>query len=88
MYAVSEPTLVLTKQVVTAVTGPSVRLADLEAMLKRLIPAVPAQAPPPALTDIEAMLKRLLPGTLTQAPQPRPATTHRDWSTVLCFSCG
>ena len=98
-----------------AVAGPSVGLDDLEAMLKRLLPAVPAQAPLPrsahmdietmlkrllpdvpeqaplphsAHMDMEAMLKRLLSGTLTHAPQPRPATAHRDWAAVLCFSCG
>ena len=38
--------------------------------------------------EIEAILQRLLPGTLTQAPQPRPATAHRDWAVVVCFSCG
>ena len=90
VYAVSEPTIVPTKQVVAAVTGPSVGLANLEAMLKRLLPDVPAQAPLPrsATTDIEVLLKRLLTGTLTQTPQPRPATDRRDWPTVLCFSCG
>ena len=46
VYAVSEPTLLPMEQVIAAVTGPSVGLADLEAMLKRLLPAVPAQAPP------------------------------------------
>ena len=25
---------------------------------------------------------------LTQAPQPRPATACKDWSMVLCLSCG
>ena len=80
----------LTEQVIVAINGPSVELTDLEAMLKRLLQDVLAQAPPPcsAPTDIEAMLKRLLPGMLTQAPQPRPATSRRDWSTVFCFSCG
>ena len=113
---VSELTFVPTEQVIAAVTSPSVRLADLESMLKRLLldipaqappplsaptdleqddmirllPVVPAQAPPPhsAPTDIEAMLKRLLPGTPTRAQQPRPVTARRDWSSVLCFSCG
>ena len=90
VYAVSKPTLMPTEQVIAAVTGPSVGLADLEAMLKHLLPAVSAQALPPhsVSIDIEAILKRLLPGTLTQAPQPRPETTRRDWSTVLYFSCG
>ena len=112
---VSELTFVPTEQVVAAVTGPSVSLANLETMLKHLLPAVPAQAPPPlsaptdlktmlkrllpvvpaqappphsAPTDIEAMLKHLLPGTPTLAPQPLPVTARRDWSSVLCFSCG
>ena len=73
VYAVSGPTLGPTEQIAPAVTGPSVGLADLEMMLKHLLPAVPAQAPPPRLApkELEAMLKRLLPGTLTQAPQPR-----------------
>ena len=114
VYAVSELTLGLTEQVtVAAVTGPSVRLAYLETMLKRLLPYVPAQAPPPrfvptdletmltrmllavpaqpprpASTEIEAMLKRLLLGKPTQAPKPRPVIARRDWSSVLCFSCG
>ena len=76
MYAVSEQTLVPTEQVIAAITGPSVGLADLEAMLKRLLPTVLAQAPPPhtAPTDIEAMLKRVLTGTPTQAPQPRDSS--------------
>ena len=84
VYAVSE--LGSTEQIVAAVTGPSVGLADLEAMLKRLLLAVPAQAPPPRSppTNIEAMLKRLRPGTPTPAPQPHPATAP----TILCFSCG
>ena len=57
VYAVSEPTLGPTEQVITAVSRTSVGLADLETMLKRLLPAVPAQAPPPrsAPTEIEAM---------------------------------
>ena len=84
VYAMSEPRLVLTNQVVAAVTGPLVGLSDLEleAMLKRLLMDLPAQAPPPrsSPTDIEAML--------TQAPQPRLATARRDCSTILCISCG
>ena len=90
VYAVNEPTLVLTEQVVAAVTGHLVGLADLEVMLKRLLAAVLAQAPPPrpAPTDIGAMLKRLLPEPPTQGSQPHPVTASRDWSTALCVSCG
>ena len=49
VYAVSEPALGPTEQVVAAVTGPSVGLADLEVMLKRLLPAVPIPTPPTPL---------------------------------------
>ena len=42
VHVVSEPTFVLTEQVVATVTGPSVGLADLEAMLKCVLPTVPA----------------------------------------------
>ena len=79
VYAVSEPRLGLTEQIIAAITGPSVRLADLETMLKRLLPAIPAQAPPPlsAPTDLETMLKRLLPAVPAHAPPPRPAP--RSW---------
>ena len=34
------------------------------------------------------MLKHLLLGTPTPAPHPSPVIAHRDWSMVLCFSCG
>ena len=59
VYAVSEPTLVSTEQVIAAVISPSVGLADLEAMLKRLLTDVLAQAPPPrsAPTHIEAYVE-------------------------------
>ena len=89
MIVVVKPTLGPTEQVVAAITGPLVGLAELETMLKCLLPAVPAQAPPPRSShmDIEVMLKRLLPGTPTQASQPRPVTASRDWYTALCFSC-
>ena len=60
---VSESMLGPTEQVVAAVTGPLVGLADLETMLKCLLPAVPAQAPLPRSvpTDLEMMLTCLLP---------------------------
>ena len=41
VWVVSEPTFVPTKPVITAITCPSVRLANLETMLKRLLPSVP-----------------------------------------------
>ena len=79
-YAVNEPTLRPTEQIIAAVTGPSVGLADLETMLKHLLPDVPAQAPPPlsAPTDLKTMLKRLLPAVLAQAPLPLSAPTNLE----------
>ena len=80
VYEVSEPTRRRTEQVVAAVTGPSVGLADLETMLKCLLPAVPAQAQAPpsssAPTDLETMLTCLLPAEPAQAPPPRSAPTE------------
>ena len=78
MYAVSEPMLGPTEQVVAAVTGPLVGLADLETMLKCLLPAVPAQAPPPRSvpTDLAMMLTCLLPALPAQAPPPHSASTE------------
>ena len=75
--AVSEPTLGLTEQVVTAITGLSVGLVDLETMLKRLLPAIPAQAPPPP-THLKTILKRLLPTVPAQAPPPGSAPMNRS----------
>ena len=78
VHEVSEPTLGPTEQIVAAITGPSVGLANLGTMLKCLLPAIPAQAPPPlsAATDLETMLKRLLPAVPAQALQPRSAPTE------------
>ena len=83
VYEVSEPVLGPADQVVAAVTEPSVRLADLEVLLRRLLPTAPALAPPPrpASTRIEVMLKRLLSTTPAQAPPSRPAIT--DIETIL-----
>ena len=83
MYAVSESTLGSTEQVVAAVTSPLVGLADLETMVKRLLPAVPTQAPPPlsASTDLETMLKRLLPELCTNGDKSHvemPASRNTD----------
>ena len=46
VYAVSELMLGLADQVVAAIAGTSVNLADLEVLLRRLLPTAPAQASP------------------------------------------
>ena len=78
VYAVSELTLGPTEPVVAAVTGPTVGLANFETMLKLLLPAILAQAPPPlsAPTDVETMLIGLLLAVPAQAPSPRSAPTE------------
>ena len=74
MYAVSEPVLGLLDQVITAITGPLVRLADLEVLLRCLLLTTLAPPPRPASTMMEAMLKRLLSTAPSQAPSPGHAT--------------
>ena len=79
VYVVSEPTPEPTPgPTVADITGPSVCLADLETMLRRLLPAVPAQALPhlSASADLETMLKHLLPAVPAQTPLPRSAPTE------------
>ena len=44
--------------------------------------------PRTAITEIETLLQRLLPGVQTRAPRPRPVLARRDWTTMVCFSCG
>ena len=63
-------------RVVVAVATPSVGLPDLETLLKRLLPNVPAPAPPPqpVPTEIDPMLGRLL----SSAPAPSAAAGNAD----------
>ena len=57
-------------------------------------PAVRNVGPPPMLppqteiTGMETMLQCLLPGTPVLAPWSRPGPARRDWTTIVCFSCG
>ena len=58
---------------------------EMEIRLERLLFNALAPAPPPrtAITEMETLLQCLLPGVPTWTPR-----TRRDWSTILCFSCG
>ena len=81
VYVVSEPAVMPADRVVAAVATPSVGLADLETLLKRLLPNVPTLSPPPrpVPTEIETMLEHLL--SPAPASLPQPVTT--DMETVL-----
>ena len=63
---------------------------DVEILLERLLPEAPVRAPTPppqtGITGMETLLQRLLPGTPGPALQPRPDC--RNWTTIVCFSCG
>ena len=37
---------------------------------------------------METLLQHLLPGTPVPVSRPRPAPVRRDWTTIVCFSCG
>ena len=64
----------------------------LEQLLQQLL--TEAQAPQPAPptqtghSDIESLLQRLLPGTFAPTARTQPGPTRRNWTTVVCFSCG
>ena len=46
----------------------------------------PVAASEPA--GLESLLRSLLSGQTAQAPQPRQGAFRRDWSALVCFSCG
>ena len=65
----------------------------MESMLKRLLSLTPA--PVPTSTPLSAFLVReagqrcpLLLGMLTSIPRLSPILTRKDWTTMVCFSCG
>ena len=65
---------------------------QIETVLERLLSSTPAPvpaSPQSAVTDLKVMLRRLLlPGTQTPAPRSNPVPARRDWTSVVCFSCG
>ena len=62
-------------------------------MLKRLLSLAPvpepASTPQLAITVRETGLRCLLPpGTPASVPRWSHISTHKDWATMVCFSCG
>ena len=66
--------------------------AMLSWLLRTYSPApapVPASPPRSATTDMETILQHLLLlGTPTPVLRSSPVPARRDWTTVVCFSCG
>ena len=52
----------------------------------------PVLGPPPppqiGLHELETLLQHLLPGTPVPASRSSPGPAYRDWTTIVCFSCG
>ena len=66
--------------------------AEIEILLERLLSGRSALTPPPppqtGITGMETLMQRLLPGTPVPASRSRPGPTRRDWTTIVCLSCG
>ena len=45
-------------------------------------------SPQNGITGMENLLQRLQPGVPVLAARSRPITARRDWSTLVCLSCG
>ena len=73
----------------TAAPPDTHRDGDLAGTLTVWMP-VPAPTPPPqtGITGMETLLQHLLPGTSVPASRSSPSPPHRDWTTIVCFSCG
>ena len=72
---------------------PSPAPVEIETMLKclLLLTAAPEPASPPrsAITAMKTGSRRLVqPGMPTSVPRTSPTSNRRDWTTVVCPSCG
>ena len=68
-------------------------VSDIEKLLQQLVrepqSRPPAVVNPPVPTALEHMLRSFLDGQRQrQRPPPRQRPTRRDWTDVVCFSCG
>ena len=64
----------------------------VEQLLQCLLAGTQVRKPTPAVatgsSDIKTLLQSLLPGNLAPATQPQMGPMRRDWTMVVCFSCG
>ena len=73
--------------------APKPEVPDVEKLLQQLVRETqsrpPAVVSPPVLTTLEQMLRSFLDGQRQRPrPPPRQQPTRRDWTDVVCFSCG
>ena len=85
----------LLRRVISTVEPPAPKpeVPDAEKLLQRLVRGTqsrpPAVVSPPVPTTLEQMLHSFLDGQRQrQRPPPRQRPTRRDWTDVVCFSCG
>ena len=61
-------------------------------LLQHLLPEAQSRQPAPAAvtgtSGLETLQQNLLSGSLTSALRSRPGSMRRDWTSVVCFSCG
>ena len=72
---------------------PKPEVPAVEKLLQQLVRETrsrpPAVVSPPVQTDLEQMLHSFLEGQRQrQGPPPRKRPARRDWTDVVCFSCG
>ena len=61
---------------------------QLEDWLRWVISTAEPPAPKPEVPDVEKLLRSFLDGQRQRQWPPPPPPTRRDWSDVVCFSCG
>ena len=80
---ICDPAVMPADQVVAAIATPLVGLADLEMLLKRLLPSVLAPPILPVPSEIETVLARLLSSTPALVPASPSRSTTTDIETML-----
>ena len=73
--------------------APKPEVSDLEKLIQKLVRETQSRPPavigPPVPQPLEQMLRSFLDGQRQrQRPPPRQRPTRRDWTNVMCFSCG
>ena len=75
------------------ISGPTPEVPAVEKLLQRMVAETQSRPPPvlssPAPTELEQMMRSFLAGQRQRnRPPQRQRPARRDWSDVVCFSCG